>query len=382
MEAIVLDTNLDMVGIIDLYESFIWTDRYNKNGDFELKISAKDGLPEYIQKDYYLINPDSEHVMIIDSILLETDFEKGSFFTIKGKSLEYILNRRIVWKKTSFEAASVTDPKPNLQDGIKRLLTENVISPEIAARRIDNFEFEESTLNKITSLEFEAQYFGEDLYEIISKLCEENDIGFKITLTDDKKFVFKLYAGEDRSYGTDENPQIFNPYVIFSPKFDNVINTSYLDSNSSFKNVTLVGGEAETNDQGEEISRDTYVVTLADFSVGLNRREIFTNASSVTRNIDSEDALTEEQYQAHLRQAGIDTLIDNTITTIFESELEPKIMYIYGQDYFIGDIIQIENEYGQGGRAYISEFVTSCDTNGMSAYPTFETIQKGVYETE
>jgi hypothetical protein len=382
MEAIVLDTNFDMVGIIDIYESFIWTDRYNRCGDFELKISAKNGLPDYIKKDYYLINSESEHVMIIDSILLNTDPEEGSFFKISGVSLENILNRRIVWKKTSFKTDSETNIKPNLQNGIKTLLNENVISPIIAVRRIDNFEFEESTDDKITSLEFEAQYFGEDLYEVICKLCDENDIGFKITLTDNKKFVFKLYAGEDRSYGTDENPQIDNPYIVFSPKFDNVINTSYLDSNSSFKNVTLVGGEAETNDQGEEISRDTYVVTLADFSVGLNRREIFTDAKSVTRNIDSEDALTEEQYQAHLRKAGIDTLIENTITTIFESEVEPKRMYVYGEDYFIGDIVQMENEYGQGGRAYISEFVMSSDTNGISAYPTFTTIQKGVYETE
>ena len=36
MELTVLNTNLDAVSIIDVYESFIWTDRYYACGDFEI----------------------------------------------------------------------------------------------------------------------------------------------------------------------------------------------------------------------------------------------------------------------------------------------------------------------------------------------------------
>lgn len=382
MEAIVLNTELEAVGIIDMYKSFIWTDRYNEYGDFEICLSDKDGIPDFIQKDYYLINPESDHAMIIDAIQISTDVEAGPSFLVRGRSLEWILDRRIVWTKTTFKAATTTDPKPNLQNGIKKLIDDAIISPALSTRKIDNFIFEESTDVKVTELTFEAQYFGEDLYTIISKLCKENDIGFKITLNENYQFVFKLYAGVDRSYGTEDKPQEENPYVVFSPRFDNVLNTSYLDSNESFKNVTLVGGESEKDDNGDEISRDTYVVALAGYQVGMTRRETFTDANSVNRNVGSEDALTEEQYQAHLRQAGIDTLIDNTIVTAFDGEVDPTMMYVYGEDYFIGDIVQIENEYGQEGQAYISEYIISCDEGGTSAYPTFTTIQKGVYETE
>lgn len=382
MEAIVLNTELEAVGIIDVYESFIWTDRYNERGDFEISLPIKNGIPDFIQKDYYLINPESDHVMIIDTIQISTDVETGPSFLVRGRSLESILDRRIVWTKTTFEAATTTDPKPNLQNGIKKLIDDAIINPALSTRKIDNFIFEESTDEKVTKLTFEAQYFGEDLYTIITKLCKENDIGFKITLNENYQFVFKLYAGVDRSYGTEDEPQEENPYVVFSPRFDNVLNTSYLDSNESFKNVTLVGGESEKDDNGEEISRDTYVVALAGYQVGMTRRETFTDANGVNRNVGSEDALTEDQYQAHLRQAGIDTLIDNTIVTAFDGEVDPSMMYVYGEDYFIGDIVQIENEYGQEGQAYISEYIMSCDEGGTSAYPTFTTIQKGVYETE
>lgn len=72
-----------------------------------------------------------------------------------------------------------------------------------------------------------------------SKNCAiPKNVGFRIKLSDDNKFVFKLYAGADRSYD-----QFTNPYVIFSPKFENVINTNYLESKKTLKTVTLVAGE-------------------------------------------------------------------------------------------------------------------------------------------
>ena len=390
MEAIVLNTDLEAVGVIDRYKSFIWTDRFQECGDFEICLLAKYGLPEFIQEDHYLVCDKSEHAMIIETIRIDSDPEDGTTFLISGRSLESLLDRRIVWTKTSFEATQskdastgeITLTKPNLQNGVEKLLNDSIINPTMAIRKIDNFIFEKSEDEKVTSLVFEAQYFGDELYSAIVKLCQEHDIGFKVTINANNQFVFKLYAGVDRSYGTEDKPQTVNPYIIFSPEFDNVMNTNYLESNSGFKNVTLVGGESETDDNGEEISRDTYVVSLAELSSGISRREIFTDAGSVTRNADQDTNLTEEQYQAHLRKAGIDTLIECARIRAFDGEIDPNSMYVYGEDYAIGDVVQIANEYGQEGQAYISEYIMSCDEQGISAYPTFITIQRGEYDTE
>ena len=84
-------------------------------------------------------------------------------------------------------------------------------------------------------MKLEAQYTGDNLYDVIQKICEEQGIGFKITLNDEKQFVFELYAGSDRSYDQTENP-----YVIFSPKFENIINSNYIESKASLKTVTLL----------------------------------------------------------------------------------------------------------------------------------------------
>ena len=216
--------------------------------------------------------------MIVEKIQITSDTEDGNHVTVTGRSLESILDRRIVWGQKLLSG--------NLQNGIKTLLNENVISPSDSNRKISNFIFKESTDSAITKLKLEAQYTGDNLYDVIQKICEEQGIGFKITLNDKKQFVFELYAGFDRSYDQTENP-----YVIFSPKFENIINSNYIESKASLKTVTLVGGE------GEGAGRR---YTTVGGGSGLNRRELFTDARDISSNVGSDDALTDAEYMACL----------------------------------------------------------------------------------
>ena len=115
--------------------------------------------------------------------------------------------------------------------------------------------------------------------------------------------------------------------------------------------------------------------------MGIARREIFADASDISIEEDDATTLTVEQYRAHLKQRGIDTLIDNLEYEAFEGEVEATIMYKYGEDFFMGDRVQLEDEYGHEGRAYISEYIISQDTSGINMYPTFITLQEGDYDT-
>ena len=241
------------------------------------------------------------------------------------------------------------------------MLNENIISPSIADRKIPNFTFKASTDSKVTGLTIDNQYTGDDLYTVIKGLCEENNIGFKIILTDDNEFEFCLYAGADRSYDQTENP-----YVVFSPNFENIINSNYYSSKANLKNVTLVAGE------GEGASRKTTVVGSGS---GLDRRELFTDARDISS--DTEDGqLPENEYIAQLTAKGEKNLADHDRVTAFEGEVEVTRLFKYGEDFFIGDIVQIANEYGNEGSAYISELIISRSKDEQSIYPTFKTISE------
>ena len=56
--------------------------------------------------------------------------------------------------------------------------------------------------------------------------------------------------------------------------------------------------------------------------------------------------------------------------------VESTILFVYQRDFFMGDLIQIENEYGIGGTARIIEFIVSIDVNGIETYPTFESVDE------
>lgn len=352
MDLTVLNTNLDAIAMVDTYVSFIWTDRYYSSGDFELYAGMREGILEYIKQDYYLQSRDSEHIMIIEKLLISSDAENGNVITVTGRSLESILDRRIIWGQKTIRG--------NLQNGIKTLLNENIISPSDSNRRLQNFIFEESTDPAITRLDIEAQYTGDNLYDVIQKICEERSIGFKVTINNKKQFVFKLYAGTDRSYD-----QTTVPYVVFSPNFENIINSSYIESKSSLKNVTLVGGE------GEGAARK--YTTIGNGS-GLNRRELFTDARDISSDVGEGVVLTEAEYTAQLQQRGKEKLAENTDVTSFEGQVETTIMFKYGEDFFNGDVVQIANEYGYETKARILEIVMSENEEGTSVYPTFKTI--------
>lgn len=352
MDLTILNTNFDAVAIMDIYESFIWTDRYQRYGDFELYMSMRNDLLDYIKQEYYIQNNDSEHVMIIEKLLISSDVEDGNHITVSGRSLESILDRRIIWQQKRLTG--------NFQNAIHELLNECIISPSVLSRKIDNFVFEESSDPNITRLSIDAQYTGDNLYDVVVALCEERDIGFKIILDDKNQFVFKLYAGVDRSYD-----QMAVPYVIFSPNFENIINSNYVESKSSLKNVALIGGE------GEGSSR-----RFADIGTesGLSRRELFVDARDISSDIGNDVILSDSEYASQLRQRGKEKLSEYIDIVSFEGQVETTRMFRYGEDFFNGDIIQIANEYGHESTARILEVVMSEDRDGTAIYPTFKTL--------
>ena len=355
MEFLILDENLNTSSVLDTYESILWTDRYNKCGDFEIYTSMSDTVLSRIKQDYYIWTRDSEHVMIVEDIQITSDAEDGNNLIVVGRSLESILDRRIIWKQTVLSG--------NFQNGIKKLLDENVISPTDESRKINNFIFVESTDPAVTSLTLEAQFTGDNLYEAICDLCASKDIGFKITLTDDGKFAFQLYAGADRTYD-----QLVNPHVVFSPSFENIINSNYLESKKSLKTVTLVAGEGEGSDR-----KTKEVAISSGGGSGLGRRELYTDARDISSTTDN-GTLTEAEYNSQLEQRGKEKLADNTVTKTFEGEMETSKMFVYGEDFFMGDMVQIVNEFGIEAKARVVEMIHSQDENGIDFYPTFETI--------
>jgi len=378
-----LDDKLNRKYIIDTYSSIIWVPRYNDIGDCEIVMLASKENFKKIKECKYIARDDDEMVCEIKKIDIKTDIESGDQLIITGIDIKTILNQRIIIKQTNFNGL--------VEDYIRRLIIDSIISPLNLDRKINNFILENK--NGFTEIVRE-QVTYENVGDKIQKLCKQYGWGYKVTVKD-KNFIFSLYKGVDKSN-----------YITFSEDYDVLATTDYSKDDSDIKNIAIVAGE------GEGAERKTVTIGTG---VGINRHELYVDARDISSSIDYDELLSnypngEEKninniiyyqvngsniailtknekkevtkvqlcnstYIENLKNAGYEKISEYISVTSFVGEIIPNVNYIYKRDYNLGDIVNIINEYGISINVRISEIIESQDENGYKIEPIFENIE-------
>lgn len=354
MNIYVMDSTLKRIGVIDSYRSLIWTRRYYTAGDFELFLDATQENIDLCKKGRFIYREGDyedgvfKSVMIILYVQTNTSIDDGNTLLVQGPDLKSILGRRIIWSQTVLSGT--------LEANIRSVLNANIISPSITAREISNFTLGAEMGGTQT---VEVQSTGDSIDAWLTEQITPFEIGYDVQLSEGN-FVFILYKGEDRSFDQDTNP-----YVIFSPDFENLLTSDYTESDLDTKNFALVAGE------GEGVDRK--VTTVGDSTLsGMDRIEAYVDARDVSSNTNG-GTLTPAQYTAQLQSRGLERLAEFKPVKIFEGEVEAQTNFIYGEDYFLGDKVQVINEYGIGASARIVEIIDAEDGEGRTVVPTFST---------
>lgn len=377
MQLFVLDKSFEVVSLCDMFSSLIWTERYSGYGDFELYLPASMANINMFPRGFYLwlIEPPvldkngrkietRNDVMIIEKTELSTDIEDGDQLVISGRSLEALLLRRVIPKKVKYES---TDPR----EIIKIILNENIVKPSESARKIPNFKIaidssQQPDPKDKRSYEFDGDY----VYDAIKTICDDYDWGFSLDLKSDDHwktsyFVFSIVYGTDRSY-----EQTDNPYMVFSPKFDNLISSDTIEDDTEFFNSAYVASSEETKDN--KTRRLIKYVANNTGRSGWDIRETFYTNSDAKLNDGNNNPRPDSDIYPELEKYGKDELKSQKSNDSFNAEIALLESVQYHRDYDIGDIIQFDNAYGVNKTARITEYVRNEDDNGYREYPTFE----------
>lgn len=382
-EFYLLDNELKKKYIIDTYSSAIWAKRYNDIGDCELVISASIENFRKIKECKYIARNDDDMVCKIKKVELQTDEENGDQLILTGNDITDILNQRIVIKQTNFNGS--------VEDYIRTLINDSIIKPTNTDRKIKNF----TLANKKGFTEtIREQVTYDNVGDKIQKLCKQYGWGYKVTINNGS-FIFALYKGSDIS-----------EYITFSHNYDNISTTDYSKDDSNIKNVALVAGE------GEGVARKT--ITIGN-GIGIDRHELYVDARDISSEIDYDELLinypngkekvinnviyyqvnginiavltkndageiTNVQlcnniYMENLKNTGYEKMSEYASITSFAGEIIVGMSYKYKEDYNLGDIVNIVNEYGISINVRISEVIENQDDNGYTMEPTFENIE-------
>jgi len=315
------------LGVLEEIRSFIWIRRYWSCGEFKLLAPFTERYGALLVKNRIIMKNRGNEAGQIRYVDIRKNGQGLEEIEVQGRMLSWWLDKRIVRNQVV-----VTD---NTQNIITRILTENVTEPNDTDRIIPAL-----SITHVPDLGSGVIQYASEPY--ISSLLAIEDavkaakLGFKI-LTDvrAKTHSFVLYKGRELT-----SSQSINPPCIFSQEFDNILEQEYTNSTENRKSVAYVGGE-----EREGVLRQ---VVQVGTSIGLDRDEVFINATDITQTFKDEQGvevtLTLQEYLELLAGRGASELEQHAETLNFTSKINTSSNLTYGVDFDLGDRVTCVNK--------------------------------------
>lgn len=357
-------SDTEIIGIIDVARSIIWRSVYFGVGDFEIYAQATPEIINLLRVGRYVTRPDNEKVGIIESVHVATNEQDGTMITASGRFAKSMLERRIIYN-LSGSSNNATILRGNVETAVREVVKDNAISCAFDSKRnMPLLMLGDSSNIPLTIIDADGnaaakQVTYENLLAYTDGVLEEYGLGATCKLNGGK-FRYVIYRGIDRSADNISG----NIPIVFSKEFDNLTASEYLYNATTEKNVALIGGE------GEGIER--FYTLIAGSEAGLQRREIFIDASSIKKKYkdenDVEQTYTDAEYKAMLDAKGKQDIEPLTATESLNGTIDATNgNYIYGRDFALGDIVTVQdNELGIYSNVRIREAIEVQDENGYT----------------
>lgn len=423
----VLDNNLKKIGIVDAYKSLIWCNRYNKPGDCELYLDATPDSISLLTIGKYLARTDDSMICQIRRIEIQTDAETGNYLIVTGIDVKEFLNRRIIW--------GMANCNGKVESFIRNLVTAASIAPSISDRKF-KLQNGNQMLYLANSAGFteavSEQVSYKNLGEKIREYCTTYQWGYRIYL-DEQKLYFQLYKGADKSnlvvfsdqfenlsstdYADDQTDMInialvagsgedadrltqtygsasgINRYEMFIDARDIAQVITWEELTDMYPTVEYGGNGSIASSGGNFVykvsSIDIQIVDAAQKQwlqdnytgtvVTVDNQEYYRISNVIIADLPSETpddsdncTLRDLVYNVYLLNRGKDNIAEHGKVITFNGAVIPDVTFIYKEDYNLGDIVKVENQFGITANARIVEIIEVLDENGYSIEPKFE----------
>lgn len=361
MEVYILDSLLRREQVVDTFESLIWTERWQEIGDFEIQMASTLASRSQFIPGTRLAMNDSKRVMVVETVEDATDEDGQATLTVKGRSLESILEDRVV--KYTLDSTANGQDKVTMSGTPRAVATYMFYSymlggPLHQSDRYPFLELGEEYTGNIPD-PWPILTFTQDIgtvYDWVKMLCDTYDMGFRIQRkADDSRLYFDIYTGDDRT----SSQTVLKP-VIFAPNMDNLQNTTELISIEGTKNVAYV------------FSPTNYIIVYGNGGVedymGFDRKVVLVKGENppTVNNVPP----TDQAIMEHLDRLGKEELAKLRGHSEFDGEMNQHSEFKYGVDYNLGDRVEMRNNDGVITLRRVAEQIFVSDAEGERSYPT------------
>lgn len=329
--------NFELIGTVEKFSSLIWKNAYKGYAQFELWAPITEQNNELL-KEGNVLWAGGDIAGIIEIINPQLTAKGERKYYVKGRTLECLLERRIIWGTYTNTA--------NLSTIMYDLVDKTCINPEDEKRKIPWLECAE---DELLGDEISYQKTGMIVYNALDNLIS-NDLNFGFNIKFDarnKKLIFKVTKSVNRSIDNEEG----NDAVEISTEFDDILESDYYSNIQELRNIAYVQGEIPKDSEGKETSEPRREVTVGDVDeiTGFDRRELYIDASDLQTQVwenGQSKTIPLEEYMESLKTRGKDKLFFYEKIEEFNAKIRTfgNTQYDFGVDYNLGDVITIIDE--------------------------------------
>lgn len=327
---------------------------YFEKGEFEVYAPATLNNLK-LAKGQFVKIPNKPYLWVIRSIQYEYNSEGARMIDVKGYEAKDVIGQRVIRDPLQLPS--------DLEDAISLIFDLN-IGPRVNTpeRQIIGLNYDFSACNGKTT---EAQATRDNLLDFTSNLLKLHKIGAYSEIINGK-IVYKAILGQDLSQT-----------VIFAQSMDNLISATYYTSDEGKKtNCEIVSILSETTGSGSARTTSTtdYVAFYPNESEGasgIDRAEMIlqSNLSTKVKQADGTEIEIDPNSQIFIemqKEEGAGALAEKISVVNFNGEIDLKFSrYVFGEDFFIGDLVLISDEYfGYRAKARILKYTFKQDASG------------------
>jgi hypothetical protein len=342
---------------IDLFETLVWSERYEEAGDFKLVTKNDISIISILPLESLVSHTDTNEVMIVENYEIVRDKEKNLITTVTGRSFETFAENRVTYGSELpivnpvGEAAyvEVTAPMPSCEAATALLRVRMDPRLALSADAIPNLLVEEDVRVHDTAM---AHTFKRgNVYSAVLELLKMSSTGIKAIRPNGSQTTMNIivHDGYDRRTS-----------VIFYAQYEDLDDAKYFMSIKDYKNYARVA----THITNRLYRHRDLPVDLT----GLDRRVIYEAADELEGTYSPE---TSTDVVAARGQAVLD---EHKQISLIQAKISPTATPKFKIDYEVGDIVTVFGEFATAQVMRVTEHILTVDKNGILGYPALTSL--------
>lgn len=301
---------------------------YQDVGEFELYCRASKASLTALQKGRYVTIPNKRFIWVITSIQYTFTAGGARMISARGYEAKWLLHKRCIQTPKELQGT--------ITNAVYGLVNHALGTGANAARSVIGFTVDTNDLLIDIS---GTQAARGNLLEFVTTLLKTYNCGSQV-IFENGGLKFTILNGEVKTSS-----------VKFSQSLDNLLSSEYLTDDADIATSSLVVSTVET-EQADGSAKDVeYIKEYSNGATGIDRAEIYTESNLSTKY---EDANGEEQettpdsalYQGWLHEEAKTKLAEHTTIEEINGEIDiANSNYIFDNDFFIGDMVRVQDEY-------------------------------------